>query len=161
MPAERERLVLEIRRSLDAMMRAGPPGGHGGPWMELDLTIGQIKVIFCLAGPSPLSMSALAQQLGITLPAATYVVDRLVRAGLVARQEHPSDRRFVDCFLTAQGQALVQRIRQSGPLESDECFELMTVAELRIMAKAFAIFNRVLATLREDHTQGEREITPV
>ncbi len=161
MPTERERLVQEIRDVRDCMMRASPPRDRGGPWMELDLTIGQIRAIFCLDGPSPLSMSALAQRLGITLPAATYVVDRLVRAGFVARQESPSDRRFVDCFLTEQGQALVQRLRQSGPMESDEVFELMTVAELRIMAKAFAIFNRVLATLREEHSQSESETTPM
>lgn len=41
----------------------------------------------------PLGSSALAEQLGLTRPAVTSLVDRLVRAGLVARVAVPGDRR--------------------------------------------------------------------
>jgi len=161
MSTECERLVQKIRGLRDAILRTGPPRGHGNPWMELDLTIGQLRVIFCLAGQPPMSMSAIAQQMGVTLPATTNVVDRLVRAGLVARQENPADRRFVNCSLTEQGQALVHRLRQSGPMESDEVFDHMTVAELRTVAKSLAIFNRVLAAMHAERTQGEGETSPM
>ena len=41
----------------------------------------------------PLGATALADQLGLTRPAITSLVDRLVRAGLVARVVVPGDRR--------------------------------------------------------------------
>jgi DNA-binding MarR family transcriptional regulator len=46
-----------------------------------------------LMASGPLSPGALAQRLGISTAAATVAVDRLVRAGHVRRQPHPTDRR--------------------------------------------------------------------
>ena len=46
-----------------------------------------------LMNSGPLSPSALAKRLGISSAAATIAVDRLVRAGHVSRQPHPTDRR--------------------------------------------------------------------
>ncbi|MBI4233167.1 MAG: MarR family transcriptional regulator [Chloroflexi bacterium] len=63
--------------------------------MDLDLTIPQLRVVFLLAESEPMSMSSIAQDLGITLPACTHLVDKLVRAGFVARSADPDDRRVV------------------------------------------------------------------
>lgn len=55
-------------------------------------------------------MSDLAEGLGISYPAATKTVERLVKKNLVAREGDPADRRVVRVYLTQQGINLVQQI---------------------------------------------------
>lgn len=53
---------------------------------------------------------ALAGNLYITTGSATALIDRMVDAGLVARQPHPTDRRSILLELTDQGQSLMELI---------------------------------------------------
>jgi MarR family 2-MHQ and catechol resistance regulon transcriptional repressor len=52
-----------------------------------------------------LTMSKLSTEVALTTGGVTRLVDRMVEAGLVARQNCPSDRRSVHVILTPQGQA--------------------------------------------------------
>ena len=61
-----------------------------GEWMELDLTLGQLKVAFLLLDRPPTRMGDLAAGLGVSLPACTSLVDRLVRADIVERRADPT-----------------------------------------------------------------------
>lgn len=70
---------------------------------ELDLTIGQYKVLMAVREGERMSMGAISQSLGISLPATTELVDRLVRDGLARREADPSDRRVVLIALTKGG----------------------------------------------------------
>lgn len=55
-------------------------------------------------------MSDVAEGLGISFPAATKTIDRLVRKGLAARSEDPHDRRVVRIRLTETGKKLISDI---------------------------------------------------
>ncbi|MGE5618000.1 MAG: MarR family winged helix-turn-helix transcriptional regulator [Sphingomonadaceae bacterium] len=55
-------------------------------------------------------MSDVAEGLGISFPAATKTIDRLVRKGLASRSEDQRDRRVVRIRLTEKGMSLVQNI---------------------------------------------------
>ncbi len=55
-------------------------------------------------------MSDVAEGLGISFPAATKTIDRLVRKGFANRSEDPHDRRVVRIRLTEDGKSLVNRI---------------------------------------------------
>src|SRR3984885_9286171 len=52
-----------------------------------------------------LTMSKLSNEVALTTGGVTRLVDRMVEAGLVARQNCPSDRRSVHVVLTPAGQA--------------------------------------------------------
>jgi DNA-binding MarR family transcriptional regulator len=54
------------------------------------------------------------------------LVERMVRAGLVARREDPADRRGSLVTLTAEGQALEARL---APLHSELCREVAGLLE--------------------------------
>jgi MarR family 2-MHQ and catechol resistance regulon transcriptional repressor len=56
-----------------------------------------------------LTMSRLSSDVALTTGGVTRLVDRMVDAGLVARQNCPSDRRSVHVVLTASGQSTLQR----------------------------------------------------
>jgi len=60
---------------------------------------------------APRPMSALSQELGVSLSAMTQIADRLERAGLVRRVAKRSDRRVKQLRLTAQGTEMM-RLRE-------------------------------------------------
>ena len=71
---------------------------------SLDLSLTQIKALHALdAGPAP-SVKELADQLGLSLPAASRAVESLLRKGLVTRTEDEHDRRIKRIALTSEGQ---------------------------------------------------------
>ena len=55
-----------------------------------------------------LTMSRLSAEVALTTGGVTRLVDRMVEAGLVARQNCPSDRRSVHVVLTPTGQATLR-----------------------------------------------------
>jgi DNA-binding MarR family transcriptional regulator len=55
-------------------------------------------------------MSHIAELLGVGLPTASGIVERVERHGLAARQHRSDDRRVVDCQLTANGRRLIDEI---------------------------------------------------
>ena len=67
---------------------------------------------------APISLAALAQDLGIDAPAATVLVNSLEERGLVKRESHPTDRRAKQVSLTAAGRrvlAVVASITDQPP----------------------------------------------
>jgi DNA-binding MarR family transcriptional regulator len=55
-----------------------------------------------------LTMSRLSTEVALTTGGVTRLVDRMVEAGLVARQNCPSDRRSVHVVLTPSGQSTLR-----------------------------------------------------
>lgn len=103
----------DLERSVDCMLEMLPRMirllSAGVPFKpeELDLTLGQFKVVATLPVRGSLSMRAISESLGISQPATTEAVDRLVREGLAKRHADTSDRRVVRIALTSRGR-LVQ-----------------------------------------------------
>jgi DNA-binding MarR family transcriptional regulator len=58
----------------------------------------------------PMSMSALAERLGIDASYVTTIADQLEERGLIERQPHPTDRRIKSLALTAEGRRLRERL---------------------------------------------------
>jgi DNA-binding MarR family transcriptional regulator len=72
------------------------------------LTTRETVIVRDLAKPGTvLTMSTIAQRLGIHPAAATVAVDRLVRRGIVARSRTEHDRRVVGISLTFHGRRLI------------------------------------------------------
>jgi DNA-binding MarR family transcriptional regulator len=80
-------------------------------WTQLDLTMGQLRTLMALAADGPMTVSALAERLGIAKPTASILIDRLVQVGDADRSEDPEDRRRTLVTLTPAGVALVARLR--------------------------------------------------
>jgi DNA-binding MarR family transcriptional regulator len=82
---------------------------------ELEQKVGIPLVFFDVlihVGGAPegwLTMSKLSADVALTTGGVTRLVDRMVEAGLVARQNCPSDRRSVHVILTPEGQATLNR----------------------------------------------------
>jgi DNA-binding MarR family transcriptional regulator len=56
------------------------------------------------------TVSAVADYAGLSRPATSYMIDKLVRSGYVRRSEGVQDRRERSVVLTAKGSALLERV---------------------------------------------------
>lgn len=82
---------------------------------EQQVTPSQLVALRYLSLNDSSLMSDVAEGLGISFPAATKTIDRLVRKGLASRLEDPHDRRVVRIRLTEMGKDLVTNIyRERG-----------------------------------------------
>lgn len=97
--------VLKALVVLRRVLRAGPTGGT-----EPELPTGQVQVLLHLAERGQMTMGKLAAELGVSRPAATDVVDRLVTLGLVERVTTEDDRRKVYIGLTPASEALAESV---------------------------------------------------
>jgi DNA-binding MarR family transcriptional regulator len=67
---------------------------------------------FLVQDESPVTMTEISRRMQHTTAAATGLVDRLEKLGLIRRQQGPKDRRKVFVSISPKGIELVQEIRQ-------------------------------------------------
>lgn len=78
----------------------------------LGLHPGQDVLLVVLAEADGMTISALAERLGVEPPTATRSLSRMEDAGLFRREAVPTDRRAVRIVLTDRGRALVPEIER-------------------------------------------------
>ncbi|MEU6307042.1 MarR family winged helix-turn-helix transcriptional regulator [Streptomyces chartreusis] len=72
----------------------------------------QIRALEAIARRPTLNVTALAEHLGIGLPTASRLCDRLEAAGLLRRHVRPGDRREVRLEVTDQGHRLLTDVTE-------------------------------------------------
>lgn len=80
---------------------------------ELQITSTQLMVLRKLAMHPDIGITELADLLHLGNSAASGVVDRMVKAGLITRQRSQSDRRIFKLAVTDKGQEIRERSKQS------------------------------------------------
>ena len=133
--------ILEtIPRSMRAIreqMRSGRAAG---------LSVAQFRLLLFVRRTPGTSLSALADHLGTTLPAASQLVERLVRAGLVTRLQHPEERRRVELRLTEAGSVALAECDARTRAWLCEALSGMDAQQLERMAAALRDLRSALAT---------------
>ncbi|PJC87322.1 MarR family transcriptional regulator [Vibrio sp. HA2012] len=76
---------------------------------ETGYSLAQIHTIEVLGSHGSLRMKELAEKLGITTGTLTVQIEKLVKAGLIERCPHPTDRRAIVVALTNEGLAIYQQ----------------------------------------------------
>lgn len=100
--------TMEVTEAPAVLSRALQVESSSGA--EPTLPVAQGYTVLHLAGLDQVPTGRLANQLGISYPAATYLVDRLVAAGWVERTISPEDRRNVLVQLALSHQKMVQGV---------------------------------------------------
>src|SRR4051794_37873983 len=105
------------------------------------VTVVQARALVIVWGLETANINAVADGLGANASNASRTCDRLVKAGLLTREQSDDDRRHVVLRLSPSGQALIDSVMQK------RCAELARIAsrlspeqqaELRRGAEAFA-----------------------
>ncbi|MEV4895810.1 MarR family transcriptional regulator [Nonomuraea sp. NPDC055795] len=81
-------------------------------WLDLDLTMPQLRMLFTVRRRSGCTVSELAETLGRRLAATSALVNRLVRAGLLHRTSDQDDRRRIRLQLTDEAEQLLSTVDQ-------------------------------------------------
>ena len=76
---------------------------------ENNLSNSQMMSLFHLLHTKSVSLNSLAQFLGISRPAVSQLVEKMVRSGLVERIPNPEDKRGKLFELTEKGKELTQK----------------------------------------------------
>ncbi len=120
-------------------MHGGPPippwaGGHGrfaGP--------ARLRLLAALAAAStPLSVSELADKIGVDQPRASRLVQQCVEFGLVQREADPDDARRTRIVLTDAGRAILSRFRGDRREAIEQALGAFTDAERAELARLLA-----------------------
>lgn len=108
------------------------------------LTVPHFRALVFLSLIDRPSLSELAEHLGLSLPAASRMVDLLVRRGLIARKHPADDRRRVCLLLTASGRRTFETAHQATQVALSEHLRTLSRSELarlhegmRVLSQAF------------------------
>jgi DNA-binding MarR family transcriptional regulator len=110
---------------------------HAGGFGLSDAKLEVLEVL-CCRHDRRACLHALGDELGVTRPNVTKLVDGLERGGLVERLPHPSDRRMVHAHLTRQGLEVAEEAlpgrgevmeRLWDPLDDDELAQLVALLQ--------------------------------
>jgi MarR family transcriptional regulator, 2-MHQ and catechol-resistance regulon repressor len=99
------RLWIALARAHDAILAHAEAdvSRHG-------LTLGEFGALEALLHKGPLTLGELQRAILVSSGGITFLVDRLVKRGLVAREAHPSDGRARIATLTEAGDRLIREI---------------------------------------------------
>jgi DNA-binding MarR family transcriptional regulator len=135
---ERDRLadaLLVTSRALVAIavrtVSAGVPG----------VTVVQHRVLVLLDEQGTLSVTALAEALGVDQSNASRHCMRLARLGLVSRARSANDRRGVEVTITAAGRHQVKAVRRARRHEIARVLDRMPDEEARAAVRAIEQFD--------------------
>ncbi len=105
---------------------------------ENDLSMTQIGALFQIRRGRT-NVSDLGEGLGITIAAASQMLERLVQLGLIRRSEDPQDRRVKKLLLTDKGCRIVEQSMHARQGWFQDLASRLTAAEREQVAAALHI----------------------
>ena len=111
-----------------------------------EITMPQFWVLECLSSCEGRLMSEIANFLGVSRPAATGLIDRLIAQDLVRRDDIPDDRRTVKISITPKGRQIVKSVWEQKRRTLVKVFSQLSARDRQEYIK---IFERVVHILSE------------
>jgi MarR family multiple antibiotic resistance transcriptional regulator len=109
------------------------------PWLRLNLSRGQLRILFLLSSTGRMSPGAVAAALGVPKANVTEIIERLVQQGLTQRESNPQDRRSHTLLLTKKGQTQVERLREWSTGRTERAIERVPEDELEGLAHSLEV----------------------
>jgi DNA-binding MarR family transcriptional regulator len=122
---------------------------------QAELTVPQFRALVFASQNHDASLSAMAEHLGLSLPAASRMVDLLVKRGLMKRQARSGDRRSVSLSLTGRGSTVFRAALQATQVALAQRLRTLAADELSRVNGAMQILGRIFAPERCP-TDGEK-----
>ncbi len=128
------REIIDLQRKADRARRQY----ELDVWMDLPLTIAQLKSLFFISNQGSTNSGKLAAALGVTPTNITGIIDRLVKQGLVSRMENPENRRMLLLRATDKGEKLVAGLRERRRGYMSQVLGRLSADELTVLAQGLA-----------------------
>lgn len=117
---------------------------HAPEFAALDLTMAQAKLLYVVTAGGELTMSEVAQRLGVTISTASGAVDHLVGLGLIGRSDDPANRRQVRVSVTELGHDTLERLRELSSRQLRALFDVLDDDELEVIEHATRLMTRAV-----------------
>lgn len=118
--------------------------GEIDAWTKLDITMTQFKVLMILSHSKEMSISQLADMLGVSLPNINGIIDRLIQQEYLSKNKSDKDGRIINIMLTEIANNKILNIEQSGKENFNKIVGDLTDTEkeiinlgLKVLIKAF------------------------
>ena len=116
---------------------------------EHDLSFTHLNSLFFIHRAGCTNIQCLADRLGVTKAAVSQMVDRLVEAGLISREEDPIDRRSKLICLSETGEVLVQKAFLTRRKWVPDLTASLTDDQVEQACQIFEIVNEKLKQIQE------------
>ncbi len=137
--------IIELQhRAVRAMGKNEP-----NAWMELNLTVAQLKCLHFIYFGGTTNLMKLAKALNVTPSNVTVIVNRLVTQELVTREENPEDRRAYILSMTKKGTALIEGLQESGVKRIVGVLNKLSTKELEALQTGFKALVREVEDQRK------------
>jgi DNA-binding MarR family transcriptional regulator len=110
-------------------------------WAEAELTTSQLRLLFRVHEEPGATLSSLAAHLRVSPPTASGLVDRLVRQGLLRREDDPHDRRYVRHYLSERGLAVLTELEREARALMNEILGRLSDDDLDHLVGALELLN--------------------
>ena len=125
-----------VMRAIRSHMRAN---------RSLDLSVPQYRALGFVVRHPGVSLSQVAEHQGLTLGAASRLVDGLVTRGLVERRASTEDRRFVTLLVLPSGESTLAQARQRTEQAIARMLAALPAADQEIILRAMEPLRAVFA----------------
>jgi DNA-binding MarR family transcriptional regulator len=132
------RRIIELRRQVNWVVRERTLDS----WVNLTLTIPQLKFLFYVSRHGKVNPSGLASGIRVTPANVTGIVERLVEQGLLTRTPDPDDRRISWLTVADRGKTLINDLREGRAKEMRKILDNLTEEELSLVACGLELLAR-------------------
>lgn len=109
------------------------------------LSVPQFRCLNFIDHSAGCSVGEVASFLGVTMPTASAMVDRLARAGHVHMASHASDRRRAVLTISENGKSLLEQVREDARRELAARLATRPTEELRAISAGLEALKRALS----------------
>lgn len=109
-----------------------------------EISVPQFRSLNFVAKHAGCSIGDMAQFLGVTMPTASAMAERLVRAGLVETRADTADRRRSPLHITVAGSAQLRRISRGAHGDLTRALAACAPEELATLQAGLDVIRRVL-----------------
>ena len=140
-PVQADRLALtrDMYALVSYLMRSSNVGAFN-LIAELELSFTQIKALCAMdVDNEDRSVKALAESMGVSLPAMSRAVDGLYERGFVDREEDPVDRRMKRVRLTESGRTITSSLNEARLAAMQEFLGSLSDEEAQALTQALGL----------------------
>lgn len=144
-PDDGAREILEVVPHIMHTIRT-----HMRSHSSAELSVPQFRTLAFLNRWPGASLSDVAENIGLTLPSMSKLVDGLVARQLVRREASPVDRRCITLALTSLGQTSFQAAYQATQVQLAELLTALNDTERATVVKAMQVLRPIFVVAREE-----------
>jgi len=145
-------LLLEVAplvmRTIRARMRAN---------RAADVSVPQFRALGYVSRHPGASLTSVAEHLGLTLPAASRLVDGLARREYLWREASASDRRAIALRIAPKGAEMLEMTRRVALEHLSALMEELAPEERETIARALDLLRGVFGSRHDTPVDGERD----